>query len=83
MLLLNTLKLRFGKILQKIFVQMACEHLHKDTFSRNEDELTSNVMENQNSLLFEGKFQIGRSDEPHTCKAFQYIVTEIMENAFA
>ena len=40
MLLLNTSKLYFGKILAKIFVQMACEHLNKDTFSRNGNKLT-------------------------------------------
>lgn len=46
MLLLNTFKEHFGRILEKIFVQMAYEHLNKDTFSRNENELTENIMEN-------------------------------------
>lgn len=40
MLQLNTFKIYFGKILEKIFVQMAHEHLNKDTFSRNKNELT-------------------------------------------
>lgn len=46
MLLLNIFKEHFGRILEKIFVQMAYEHLNKDTFSRNENELTENIMEN-------------------------------------
>lgn len=40
MLQLNTFKIFFVKILEMIFVQMAHEHLNKDTFSRNKNEMT-------------------------------------------
>lgn len=46
MLLLNIFKEYFGRILEKIFVQMVYEYLNKDIFFRNENELIENIMEN-------------------------------------